>query len=423
MTAPNRSPHGVVFSGGGAYAAYEVGVVQALVRGLSPATGLERVTPRVYSGTSAGALNAAVMASTIHAGARRSAEYLETVWLDGVASRRDGCDNGIYRFLADPVRLLAPQCADERRRHLLQEMADDATALTAEALVRTGAFLTATTPLQLRALASLDLSALISVEPLDRLIRANVPFRRLARHDAELRVTATNWTTGVLKVFGNSELAGGDGADAILASAAIPGVFPPVRIGPHLYVDGGVLMNTPLKPAIGAGAQTLHLIYLDPDVDKIPLARLRNTIDAIERVRSIQNASVLNLDIETAAQVNRGLAATRGDVDVSLSGSRAASSLVRFIGQVGRRPGAALKYKPLTIHRYRPTDDLGEAVGVLDVRRQVIRRLIERGFRDAIAHDCAACGCISPDGVGIAPRELQQTASTPSDRIIDRGIT
>src|SRR5690606_9120590 len=40
----------------------------------------------------------------------------------------------------------------------------------------------------------------------------------------------------------------------VLASASIPLVFPPVRIGAHFYVDGGLRHNTPMAPALRLGA-------------------------------------------------------------------------------------------------------------------------------------------------------------------------
>ena len=47
-----------------------------------------------------------------------------------------------------------------------------------------------------------------------------------------------------------------------LASAAIPILFPPVRIGGDLYVDGGVRQNTPIAPALRAGATHVFAIGL-----------------------------------------------------------------------------------------------------------------------------------------------------------------
>jgi NTE family protein len=47
---------------------------------------------------------------------------------------------------------------------------------------------------------------------------------------------------------------------AILASSAIPGIFPPVRIGEEIYVDGGALDNCSLDTALRAGARRLFIV-------------------------------------------------------------------------------------------------------------------------------------------------------------------
>jgi NTE family protein len=47
---------------------------------------------------------------------------------------------------------------------------------------------------------------------------------------------------------------------AILASSAIPGIFPPVRIGEEVYVDGGALDNCSLDTALRAGARRLFIV-------------------------------------------------------------------------------------------------------------------------------------------------------------------
>jgi len=49
-------------------------------------------------------------------------------------------------------------------------------------------------------------------------------------------------------------LSAGSVVDAVMASTAIPGVFPPVRIGDHDLIDGGVANNTPISSALALGA-------------------------------------------------------------------------------------------------------------------------------------------------------------------------
>jgi NTE family protein len=46
----------------------------------------------------------------------------------------------------------------------------------------------------------------------------------------------------------------------LLASAAMPGIFPPVEIDGRLYTDGGVSNNVPVQPAIDMGAKTIYVM-------------------------------------------------------------------------------------------------------------------------------------------------------------------
>ncbi len=52
----------------------------------------------------------------------------------------------------------------------------------------------------------------------------------------------------------------GPAIDAILASAAIPGVFPPISVGGKWFIDGGIVDNTPISQAIAAGATDVWVL-------------------------------------------------------------------------------------------------------------------------------------------------------------------
>jgi NTE family protein len=72
-------------------------------------------------------------------------------------------------------------------------------------------------------------------------LRRNVIAQRLPAHDwpdRELRVTAIDAATGELVVFGRDS--GVDLIDAVAASCAVPGAWPPVTIGDRRYMDGGI---------------------------------------------------------------------------------------------------------------------------------------------------------------------------------------
>lgn len=90
---------------------------------------------------------------------------------------------------------------------------------------------------------------------LRRLLRDNLTFSRLEQAPTPLHVTVTDVLSGA-----DTCLSQGDAIDAILASAAIPGVFPPVRIGGRDYMDGGVVNNTPISHAVSLGATEVWVL-------------------------------------------------------------------------------------------------------------------------------------------------------------------
>ncbi len=84
---------------------------------------------------------------------------------------------------------------------------------------------------------------------LRRLLATHLPYRTLEEAALPIHVVASDLATGDEVL-----LSSGPAVEAVLASAAIPGVFPPIEIGGRLLVDGGVANNTPISSAIRLGA-------------------------------------------------------------------------------------------------------------------------------------------------------------------------
>lgn len=95
----------------------------------------------------------------------------------------------------------------------------------------------------------------MAADGLQRLIEHNIVSRRLEDTRLPLSVVAADLGTGKELVLDHGDL-----VPALLASAAIPGVFPPVKIGGHVLVDGGVLDNTPISAAVKAGAERIWVL-------------------------------------------------------------------------------------------------------------------------------------------------------------------
>lgn len=91
-------------------------------------------------------------------------------------------------------------------------------------------------------------------------------------------------------------LEGGDLRRNVLASASIPGIFPPVEIDGELMVDGGVVANVPVLPARQMGAETL--VVLDPGypcaLDEVPSSRIGYAMHIITLMLRQQSFGVLH---------------------------------------------------------------------------------------------------------------------------------
>jgi NTE family protein len=90
---------------------------------------------------------------------------------------------------------------------------------------------------------------------LRRLIRNHVGFDRIEDAAIPLHVVATDVRSGQEVL-----LSAGDPVDAVLASAAIPAVFPSVRIGDRDLIDGGVADNAAVSQAVAEGADVVYVL-------------------------------------------------------------------------------------------------------------------------------------------------------------------
>ncbi|MCL1036387.1 patatin-like phospholipase family protein [Shewanella submarina] len=227
----------LVLGGGGARAAYQVGVLKALVQCYPRNHGIPF---NIVCGTSAGAINAtsiATHASCFHLGVRK----LDWVW-------RHMVTRNIY---------------DTSVKHLLSHLLGMGLRVFQDDQVNTEA------------------PSLFNNDPLRKLLNELIDFGRIDRNIARgaLRAisvdTSSYNTSGSISFFqGNEEIANWQRArregqrtqlntEHLLASAAIPLVFPSIRLGQHYFGDGSVHQLAPLSSPIHLGARKVMVINLD----------------------------------------------------------------------------------------------------------------------------------------------------------------
>jgi NTE family protein len=96
---------------------------------------------------------------------------------------------------------------------------------------------------------------LVPASALRRLITRHVDHERLEDLPVPLHVIACDVLTG-----SELRLSSGPLLDAVMASAAIPGIFPPVEWDGRLLIDGGVVNNTPITHALDRRPQRVYVL-------------------------------------------------------------------------------------------------------------------------------------------------------------------
>lgn len=390
----------LVLSGGGAYGAFQVGLIKALAAGLCSSTGYQPLEPDIFTGTSVGAYNATFLAAQGPTPFAESVARLETVWLERISRQGTGDPGGVFRYRCNPFEYLNPWRVALNPVETLAHFLDDAVTLSGELLRRAGWLLSnlgESLPDQIAGL--FDLSVFVSTDPLIETLHDTIDFEQVRNSPKVLHVAATDWSTGELVIAGNRDMTDELGPELVHASASIPGVFPPREIDGDLYVDGGVLMNTPLRPAIrGADADVLHVVVLQPEVERLPQRAIASTAGATLRAQATSWSFILDHQVG----LNRAFDWIR----------KALTDHPESLEAAWRTIEHGLAVKPVTIHVYRPSRSLGDApMQILLFGRDRIEEMIERGFQDALRHDCAAAGCVRVEAHAAEPRRPQETGN------------
>ncbi|HKC20591.1 MAG TPA: patatin-like phospholipase family protein [Candidatus Dormibacteraeota bacterium] len=137
----------------------------------------------------------------------------------------------------------------------------------------------------------------ISNEALRTVLEANMPFSRLEDASIPVHVVATDLKSGRAAV-----MTSGPAVPALLASCAIPGIFPPVTIGRREYVDGGVASHTPLTIALELAATDVYVLPVGyPWLNREPTNALGMALNALARI--------IEQKLDTEVEQNRDAAA------------------------------------------------------------------------------------------------------------------
>jgi NTE family protein len=256
----NRSSIAIdlALQGGGSHGAFTWGVLDRL---------LEEPWLRIaaISGTSAGAMNAAVLADGwMDGGAAGARRALDAYW---ERTSRAAAFSPLQRSPLD--RLFGRWTLDSSPAYLAMDLMS-------------------------RMLSPYDLNP-FGLNPLRSILAGSVDFDRLARSPIKLFITATKVRTGRGRIFRNSEIT----ADVLLASACLPTMFRAIEIEGEEYWDGGYAGNPTITPLVReSDANDVILVQINPIERPDPP---RTAAEILDRLNEISFNSPLAKELRMIA--------------------------------------------------------------------------------------------------------------------------
>lgn len=357
----------LILSGGGARGAYQVGVLKGLAETLR-SLGIENPF-RILSGASAGAINTAQLAASTE-NFETAIEKLVYLWSSLTPEQV---------FKADVLSL---------------------NKFSISSLLGGGS-----------KSSLFSMNSLLDTSPLKKLIEKNCDFSQIQnnldqRKYDSIIVTANNYIEGgavsfvqTPQVFDSEKLNWGDtrrkpiktylDSSHILASSAIPVLFPPVLVGNEYYGDGCVRNNTPCSPSLRLGAQKLFVIGVRSQQRQTLLTKTEKShpVSMIRILNTLLNAVLLDSveqDVQRIQRINQLVDGSKNNANLKKIPAICISPS-RNIGEIARERSHKLpRILRLTISAFGDLSEASEILSYLMFESDFCKKLIEMGYEDAL---------------------------------------
>lgn len=246
---------GLALGGGGARGFAHIGVLKVLQR--------EGIRPDIILGTSAGSVVGGALASgmTVQEIEEKAYAFLET---DLYASSE-------LKAMGD-----AESGAEQRLSRRIQSYFSTKMRL-ASALYKPG---------------------ILPLEDMEEFINYFIPDIEIEETAIPFRAVATDLQRGECVILREGSL-----RRSILASSAVPGVFPPVEMNGRYFSDGGIICTVPVECALKEGADAVIAVAIDRDI--ILSSQLHTAVDIYVRAGEIQGFYLEEHDLKRADLVIR----------------------------------------------------------------------------------------------------------------------
>jgi NTE family protein len=272
MPGETQKPIHLALQGGGAHGALTWGVLDRLLED-------GRLAIKRISGTSAGAMNAVILAHGFETGGREGARTaLHAFW-------KDVSDAALFSPIRRSVwdRMLGRYSLDHSPGYLFMESLS-------------------------RFFSPYELNP-FDLNPLRDVLARHVDFDRINnRCTIQVCVTATNVRTGRPRIFSGDDVT----VDSVLASACLPQMYRAVEIGGEAYWDGGFSGNPALYPLVDdVTSPDILIVQINP-IDRPALPKTAR--DIINRVNEISFNSSLIKELRSIVILQRLAAEYKVDV-------------------------------------------------------------------------------------------------------------
>lgn len=301
---------GLILTGGGARASYQVGALKGILE-IAQKHQLETKFS-IIVGSSAGSINATYLASHVHE-PNYNIDKLAELWTN--LRTKDIYDVALWSVIGNAIRGVFELSSGD----LVEKK---------------------------------QMKSLLDNSPLRSFLEENIPFEKIQEnidnHLIEaLAIKTINYSTGAATTFfqgkeylqewnrsGRVGLSEAININHIMASTALPIVFPAQRIGDYDFGDGSMRNHTPLSSAIKLGADKIMVIGVKQQKPKLKVKKT-NLSRMMGLVLNTLILDAIDLDYERLTQINK---------------------MVRLLSD----NNIESPYKEITPYILRPSDDIGE---------------------------------------------------------------
>jgi len=350
---------GLVLTGGGARGAYQAGVL-SIVGDMAHKEGKNFPFP-IITGMSTGAINSVILASHIEEDYRKAFDYLENLWAN--IHCEDIYKTGGYNILKNIFKWLF--------------------------VLSTGGIGNQAVNL-----------ALFNTRPLRKFLKINTNFKKIQQRIQEeyflgMGITALSYESGHSTTFfqGSKQFEPWDrhqrmgvrsklGISHVMASSAIPLLFPSEGLNKQFYGDGSLRNPTPLSPAIHLGAEKLFVIGVTNKISSKPV----KTLPTPGKIMSVLMDSIfldsIDSDLERLERINQLVGSTEEKFKKI---ETFVISPSEDIGQIAKEEERHLKpFIKFLVNRLGSDEEVSDLVSYILFEPPYTQRLIDLGKKDAL---------------------------------------